>query len=211
MNWRFIPGKVCDFQSWSFGRVTAIADLYDPQIFGPRRELVCECGKYEGQRHEGMICELCGVKVSSQAAVLRQTRLGHVHLAVPCKHPLGENWVDDFPVAPYAIRVTPDGKPNALGRKYEGLLTANAAIASALPPSDSDDFLHAQFEQDRTALQTALASLVGRETAGDDPACSAEPADTLFRCVCQHLGAMGPSLPALFRAMGLAIHIEGTT
>jgi DNA-directed RNA polymerase beta' subunit len=106
MNWEFQAAT--DFRRWSFGEVRTVRDLYAQPIFGPKRDLACECGKYaDDPAVDGMICDECGVRVSRDARRLRSTRLGHVELACPCQHPLGDEDppVESFPIAPIASRL----------------------------------------------------------------------------------------------------------
>lgn len=44
----------------------------------------CSCGKYKGVRYKGIVCERCGVEVTTSRT--RRTRMGHVELAAPVVH-----------------------------------------------------------------------------------------------------------------------------
>jgi DNA-directed RNA polymerase subunit beta' len=44
----------------------------------------CSCGKYKGVRYKGIVCERCGVEVTS--ARVRRERMGHIELAAPVIH-----------------------------------------------------------------------------------------------------------------------------
>jgi hypothetical protein len=59
--------------------------LEDQKIFGPVANLECACGKYRGAKHANMICDHCGVKVTTCA--VRRKRFGHVELPGPVVHP----------------------------------------------------------------------------------------------------------------------------
>ncbi len=59
--------------------------LEDQAIFGPVANLECACGQYRGAKHANMICDRCGVKVTTCAA--RQERFGHIDLPGPVVHP----------------------------------------------------------------------------------------------------------------------------
>ena len=66
-----------DIRSWSFGEVkkpeTINYRTYRPEkdglmcekIFGPEKDWECSCGKYRGMKYKGMICDRCGVKVTT--------------------------------------------------------------------------------------------------------------------------------------------------
>lgn len=58
--------------------------LFCESIFGPVKNYECSCGKYKGVRYKGIVCERCGVEVTSSRT--RRTRMGHVDLAAPVVH-----------------------------------------------------------------------------------------------------------------------------
>ena len=58
--------------------------LFDERIFGPTKDYECYCGKYKGRRYKGIICDRCGVEVTTSA--VRRERMGHVKLATPIAH-----------------------------------------------------------------------------------------------------------------------------
>ncbi|MCC7478515.1 DNA-directed RNA polymerase subunit beta' [bacterium] len=82
--------------SWSHGEVkkpeTFNYRTYKPEkdglfcerIFGPVKDYECACGKYKKKRYKGVVCERCGVEVTSNR--VRRERLGHVRLASPVAH-----------------------------------------------------------------------------------------------------------------------------
>ncbi|MFD3843706.1 hypothetical protein ACFWWC_47080 [Streptomyces sp. NPDC058642] len=55
------------------------------RIFGPVRDRRCGCGEYRSPRHDGEICERCGVEVTVNT--VRRQRMGHIELAAPIVHP----------------------------------------------------------------------------------------------------------------------------
>lgn len=58
--------------------------LFCEKIFGTTKEMECACGKYKGIRYKGMVCDRCGVEVSSSK--VRRERIGHIELAAPVAH-----------------------------------------------------------------------------------------------------------------------------
>lgn len=82
--------------SWSFGEITkpetinyrtfkAEKDgLFDERIFGPTKDYECYCGKYKRIRYKGIICDRCGVEITTSA--VRRDRMGHIKLAAPIAH-----------------------------------------------------------------------------------------------------------------------------
>ncbi len=82
--------------SWSFGEVEKPETinyrtfkperrgLFDEKIFGPVKDWECHCGKYKRVRYRGIVCERCGVEVTTSR--VRRERMGHIKLAVPVAH-----------------------------------------------------------------------------------------------------------------------------
>jgi DNA-directed RNA polymerase subunit beta' len=58
--------------------------LFCAQIFGPIKDNTCLCGKYKKLKHAGMICEKCGVEITSSS--VRRERMGHIELVTPVVH-----------------------------------------------------------------------------------------------------------------------------
>ncbi len=85
-----------DIRSWSHGEVKKPETinyrtlkpekdgLFCEKIFGPVKDWECGCGKYKGIRFKGIVCERCGVEVTS--AKVRRERMGHIELAAPVSH-----------------------------------------------------------------------------------------------------------------------------
>jgi DNA-directed RNA polymerase subunit beta' len=82
--------------AWSHGEVTkpetinyrtfrAEKDgLFDERIFGPTKDYECYCGKYKRMRYKGIVCDRCGVEITTSA--VRRERMGHIKLASPIAH-----------------------------------------------------------------------------------------------------------------------------
>ena len=87
------PEKI---RSWSHGEVTKPETinyrtfkperdgLFCARIFGPTVDWECLCGKYKRMKHRGVICDKCGVEVTTKD--VRRVRMGHIELASPCSH-----------------------------------------------------------------------------------------------------------------------------
>ncbi len=85
-----------DIMGWSHGEVTKPETinyrtfrpekdgLFDERIFGPTKDYECYCGKYKRIRYKGIVCDRCGVEVTS--SVVRRERMGHIKLATPVAH-----------------------------------------------------------------------------------------------------------------------------
>ena len=87
------PEKI---RSWSYGEVKKPETinyrtlrperdgLFCEKIFGPTKDYECACGKYKRLRYKNVVCDRCGVEVTSSK--VRRERMGHIELASPCSH-----------------------------------------------------------------------------------------------------------------------------
>ncbi len=87
------PSQILD---WSHGEVkkaetinyrtqrAEVGGLMCEKIFGPTKNYECYCGKYKKIRYKGIICDKCGVEVTTRS--VRRERLGHIKLASPITH-----------------------------------------------------------------------------------------------------------------------------
>ncbi|MCI5745368.1 MAG: DNA-directed RNA polymerase subunit beta' [Erysipelotrichaceae bacterium] len=83
-------------KKWSHGEVTKpetmnyrsqkpeMDGLFCEKIFGPSKDYECHCGKYKKIRFQGIVCEKCGVEVTTKS--VRRERMGHIELASPVTH-----------------------------------------------------------------------------------------------------------------------------
>jgi len=83
-------------RSWSYGEVKKPETinyrtfkperdgLFCARIFGPIKDYECLCGKYKRMKYRGIICEKCGVEVTTSK--VRRERMGHIDLASPVVH-----------------------------------------------------------------------------------------------------------------------------
>ena len=58
--------------------------LFCARIFGPVKDYECLCGKYKRMKYRGIVCEKCGVEVTTSK--VRRERMGHIELAAPVAH-----------------------------------------------------------------------------------------------------------------------------
>lgn len=58
--------------------------LFCEKLFGPTRDWECACGKYKKIKHKGIVCDRCGVEVTTSK--VRRERMAHIDLAVPVVH-----------------------------------------------------------------------------------------------------------------------------
>ncbi len=87
------PEKI---RSWSYGEVRKPETinyrtfkperdgLFCAKLFGPVKDNECQCGKYKRLKHQGVVCEKCGVEVTNSK--VRRERMGHIDLASPVAH-----------------------------------------------------------------------------------------------------------------------------
>ena len=87
------PEKI---REWSYGEVTKPETinyrtlrperdgLFCEKIFGPTKDYECACGKYKRVRYKNIVCDRCGVEVTSSS--VRRERMGHIELATPVSH-----------------------------------------------------------------------------------------------------------------------------
>ena len=58
--------------------------LFCERVFGPVKDYECHCGKYKKIKFKGIICDRCGVEVTTSK--VRRSRMGHIELAAPAVH-----------------------------------------------------------------------------------------------------------------------------
>ena len=85
-----------DIRAWSYGEVRKPETinyrtyrcekdgLFCEKIFGPEKDWECFCGKYKGIKYRNIVCDRCGVKITTSK--VRRERMGHINLAAPAVH-----------------------------------------------------------------------------------------------------------------------------
>lgn len=85
-----------DVKQWSHGTVESPdtinyrtgkpkqKGLFCEAIFWPMKNYECSCGKYKWVRYKWIVCERCGVEVTTSR--VRRERMGHIELAAPVVH-----------------------------------------------------------------------------------------------------------------------------
>lgn len=58
--------------------------LFCEQIFGPRKNYECACGKYKRIKYKWMVCDRCWVEVTKSS--VRRERMAHIDLYTPVAH-----------------------------------------------------------------------------------------------------------------------------
>ena len=80
-------GVVKKPETFNYRTLNPVKDgLFCDKIFGPTKDYECNCGKYRKDKlkHRGVICDKCGVEVTSSK--VRRERMGHIKLAAPVSH-----------------------------------------------------------------------------------------------------------------------------
>ncbi len=82
--------------------------LFCERIFGPTKDWECHCGRYKrfNQKQRGIVCDKCGVEVTTSK--VRRERMGHIELAAPVSH----IWY--FKGIPCRMKMLLDMSPRAL-------------------------------------------------------------------------------------------------
>ncbi len=93
---KFLLASPEDILAWSYGEVELPETinyrtlkpeprgLMCERIFGPTKDYECYCGKYKKIKYKGIVCDKCGVEVTTSK--VRRERMGHIKLAVPVVH-----------------------------------------------------------------------------------------------------------------------------
>jgi len=79
-NGEVLKPETINYRSWRPEK----DGLFCEKIFGPSRDYECYCGKYKKIRFKGVICDRCGVEVTTSK--VRRERMGHITLAAPVTH-----------------------------------------------------------------------------------------------------------------------------
>ncbi len=174
-----------DLHRWSWGTVTSTGDLYSPVIFGSSRDLICECGLQGGTSQVGAYCLNCRTIVFADAAAARRCLFGMIKLPGEFLHPLGDELIGRFPVAPIAFRLNEAGEPNALGLKYERLSEFVGELSREVELLEMADVM-TRCAWAQPMLQQLQLDIIGRP--GDTFTGVGQPstlADVLLSCVLQ--------------------------
>lgn len=206
---QYRPATDREVRAWSFGQVHAPRQLHavgweerqgtldDPAIFGPDTDWECGCGMYSGAKHKGLICDRCGVKVTSRAT--RRERFGHIELQAAVPHPLGNGagLLAVVPVLPAAFLQSSGGLNVA--RTYDDVLSAVRVADSRAIIAGLDALIEELLPvlrmacewdlQDAGTLARGLA--LERRTDGSDGRCAncGYPLVGLALAVCPGCGA----------------------
>jgi hypothetical protein len=158
---QYRPATTLEVHSWSFGAVKKVRNpnattwmanqgtLDDERTFGPTGSYHCSCGKYQGMEFKGMICDKCGVKVTTPDC--RRKRFAHIDLLLQIPHPLKKaSAMDAIPVLPAVYRESREGE--RLNHLYDDMVKYSSYFlrSSSVPAAVSSkavDKLTSSFEE----------------------------------------------------------------
>lgn len=82
-------GEVTKSEAFNYRTLMPEANgLFCEKIFGPTKDYECHCGKYKRIRHNGVICDKCGVEVTTNDQ--RFVRCGHINLPITMNSIFGD-------------------------------------------------------------------------------------------------------------------------
>jgi hypothetical protein len=118
----------------------------------------------------------------------------------------------DMPVAPVAYRVSEDGVPTQLGRKYERLVEANRTAFASLPPEDDPQFIRQSARLEETplgcAIAEAVADIIGATPGEPVPQVGGERDDTLLSLLFRGIVLLDPDVSALARSCACVLRLR---
>jgi DNA-directed RNA polymerase subunit beta' len=79
-------GEVTEIETINYRTYTPEANgLFCQKIFGPITDFECYCGKYKKYKYKGLVCDKCGVEITTKD--VRRERAGYIKLCIPVVHP----------------------------------------------------------------------------------------------------------------------------
>ena len=145
--------------------------LFCEKIFGPVKDWECSCGKYKGIRFKGIVCERCGVEVTT--AKVRRERMGHIELAAPVSH----IWYFKSP-ATFPLARLLDMKSKDLEKVLYFASYVITSVDTEAREADADDLkeeLAADLEELDAERDDQIARLKEQGEASDDEFADVEP------------------------------------
>ncbi len=145
--------------------------LFCEKIFGPSKDWECSCGKYKGIRFRGIVCERCGVEVTT--AKVRRERMGHIELATPVSHIWYFKSPASFPMARLLNIKSKDLEKVLYFASY--IITYVDAEAREADADDLRDELEADLEELDAERDDQIERLKEQGEASDDEFSDVEP------------------------------------
>ncbi len=145
--------------------------LFCEKIFGPTKDWECACGKYKGIRFKGIVCERCGVEVTS--AKVRRDRMGHIELAAPVSHIWYFKSPVSFPLARLLDMKSKDLEKILYFASY--VITSVDAEAREADADDLKEELEADLEELEAERDDEIERLRAQGEASDDEFGDIEP------------------------------------
>ncbi|MDO4428734.1 MAG: DNA-directed RNA polymerase subunit beta' [Atopobiaceae bacterium] len=145
--------------------------LFCEKIFGPTKDWECACGKYKGIRFRGIVCERCGVEVTT--AKVRRERMGHIELAAPVSHIWYFKSPSSFPLARLLDIKSKDLEKVLYFASY--IVTKVDAEAREADAADLREELDADLEELDAERDDQIARLREQGEGGEDEFGDIEP------------------------------------
>ncbi len=145
--------------------------LFCEKIFGPTKDWECACGKYKGIRFRGIVCERCGVEVTT--AKVRRERMGHIELAAPVSHIWYFKSPSSFPLARLLDIKSKDLEKVLYFASY--IVTKVDAEAREADAADLKEELDADLEELDAERDDQIARLREQGEGGEDEFGDIEP------------------------------------
>ena len=145
--------------------------LFCEKIFGPVKDFECSCGKYKGVRFHGIVCERCGVEVTT--AKVRRERMGHIELAAPVSHIWYFKSPTSFPLARLLDIKSKDLEKVLYFASY--IITSIDTEARAADEDDLREELQADLEELDAERDDQIERLRAQGEGGEDEFGELEP------------------------------------
>ncbi len=145
--------------------------LFCEKIFGPSKDWECACGKYKGIRFKGIVCDRCGVEVTSSK--VRRERMGHIELAAPVSHIWYFKSPTSFPLARMLDMKSKDLEKVLYFASY--VITKVDVEAREADATDLKEELAADLEQLDAERDEQIARIREQGEGGEDEFGDVEP------------------------------------
>ena len=145
--------------------------LFCEKIFGPSKDWECACGKYKGIRFKGIVCDRCGVEVTSSK--VRRERMGHIELAAPVSHIWYFKSPTSFPLARMLDMKSKDLEKVLYFASY--VITKVDVEAREADAADLKEELAADLEQLDAERDEQIARIREQGEGGEDEFGDVEP------------------------------------
>ncbi len=177
-SWELTGAFYCaadwDVRSFTGRPIRTVQELYSEDIFGKAQLPKCACGALVGTNLVGQHCMTCGTNVVVDRSGKRRQLIGRLELVNFVSHPVDTNappdWddcgvpgliINSLPIAPIAYRIDEFGKPNAIGKKYEEIVSMNEELGIKASAAINIDSEREIMRNAQAVLRFAIDDLIG--------------------------------------------------